>query len=464
MVGTARDTVRNFSIAAWAIRKHIDYVSTFTFKPNTGDKALDAELEWLSAESGRAYNFDAARRHSRRRWLRIAESNRTVDGDGLVIPLPDGRYQFIEGDRITKPRDCAKATPQMLKMFENAEHGVLLKDGGEAQSFIVCKRSGGLSAQFEFEAVVDAALCYFHGYFTRTDQVRGISPLSTSINKFRDIYEGLDYAQAKLKVQQLFALAIYRQMGNNLPSTAPVQDVEDGEGKSGDDEVNTAYDDIDFSKGALLLDLEPGDEAKFLEGSSPSFEMQGFTTLEIAIALKSLDIPLCFYDEGHTNYSGQRQAWIQYEQSSASKRADNLEMLEWMTRLDVIRWIAQGKLILPRSVDVARFISKLTWLPISVPWVDPLKEVTADLLAIEGRLETRSDIIKRRTGRSFREVIDETKGEEKYADDQGVELVAVAGKGAAAIAAADAAEDTAAKTAQTGSEKPAKKGGAESGD
>ena len=52
LTNAARDLQRNFSVAAWAIRRHLDYVSRFSFEPKTGDKGLDAELralmEWVS--------------------------------------------------------------------------------------------------------------------------------------------------------------------------------------------------------------------------------------------------------------------------------------------------------------------------------------------------------------------------------------------------------------------------------
>jgi hypothetical protein len=42
----------------------------------------------------------------------------------------------------------------------------------------------------------------------------------------------------------------------------------------------------------------------------------------IQTALKGLDIPYSFFDEAHTNYSGARQALLQYEQSADVKRHD----------------------------------------------------------------------------------------------------------------------------------------------
>ena len=45
-----RDLQKNFSVAAWAIRRHLDYVSAVNFEANSGDDGFDRELEDFYAE------------------------------------------------------------------------------------------------------------------------------------------------------------------------------------------------------------------------------------------------------------------------------------------------------------------------------------------------------------------------------------------------------------------------------
>jgi len=47
LITATRDLCRNFSLAGWAVRRHLDYVSTFSFQAKTGDAALDSLLEEL---------------------------------------------------------------------------------------------------------------------------------------------------------------------------------------------------------------------------------------------------------------------------------------------------------------------------------------------------------------------------------------------------------------------------------
>src|SRR5581483_4888647 len=178
----------------------------------------------------------------------------------------------------------------------NIINGVLLDPAsGAARAYAVHKRDR-YGMTLIFDRMVPAAFSRLHGYFDRYDQVRGISPVASAVNQFRDLYESFDYGLVKQKVAQLFAMVITRQSGDELGTVEPVQDV--------DADGNTLNDyEVDFGRGPLKLELDPGDDAKFLSSQNPSSETQEFWERIIMISLKSLDIPYSFFDESHTNYS-----------------------------------------------------------------------------------------------------------------------------------------------------------------
>ena len=47
LLSASRDLHRNFSFAAWMIRRHLDYVSSFSFQCRSGNPALDGQVERL---------------------------------------------------------------------------------------------------------------------------------------------------------------------------------------------------------------------------------------------------------------------------------------------------------------------------------------------------------------------------------------------------------------------------------
>lgn len=411
LISGTRDLPRNFSVAAWAIRKHLDYVSSFSFKAASGNPELDDELQSLMTWWARPINCDVASRHSLPRLMRLLELSRTIDGDVFVNLLGDGRIQSIEGDRVRTPYGNLPPGIDSNKLI----HGVLTDDYGKAIAYAVCKRPRNTS-DLVFDKLLSARFTRQLAYYTRIDQVRGMSPLTAAINSFRDVYEGINYALAKAKVSQLFAMAFMREESDQLTNLSEVASTDASETDS--DQPRYA---MDLNGGPISLDLDPGDKAEILESKTPSTEFQAFTQETIGMALKALDIPVCFYDEGRANFSSGRQGWILYNQSATSKRADLKELLDYMTTWRVGLWIASGALVLPKGMrpkDV-----KWDWVHAGIPWMDPLKEATANAMEINSALNSRQRLSKER-GEDWFEIVDELAEENAYLEEKNVVVTA----------------------------------------
>jgi len=404
LVATARDARRNQTIAAWMIRKHLDYVSTFSFQARTEDKEFNTRLEELMRWWSRPRNFDAAGRHSRQRYTRLAEAQRTLDGDFFTLKLSSGMVQGIEGDRIRTPE--LGTLPEDLDR-DRLVHGIEITKTGRARRYCLCNRReyGG----FVFDRLLPSRHLIPFGYYDRIDQVRGIPPLASAINTPQDIYEGLDYALAKAKVSQLFVLAFSRVADAALGDVTPATDAEGDEDKS-------RYE-IDFGRGPIALDLDPEDKAEILESSQPSTQFKDFMQFEIVIALKALDIPFSFFCEDFTNYSGSRQALLMYEQSAEVKQEDVRDHLNALTAWRIGLWVLDGVLELPADWTIETI--KWEWIHKGIPWIQPLQEIKADGEALDRVLSSRTRILKRQ-GLDFQEVADERAAEDEYLREKGL--------------------------------------------
>jgi capsid protein len=409
LISEARILRRNASDVAWAVRKHLDYVSTFTFQcriPNPkNDPTIDAlnkTITDLFAWWSRPLNCDAAGRHSFWELLRLWESGRTSDGDIFVVKLSDGTVQSIEGDRVRTPSDLGDYRGTFK--FDDFYHGVVTDDYGASKGYAICDRGKTSLNNFVLAQVVKANNLFHHGYFDRVDQVRGISPLASAINTFCDLYEAREYALAKMKLSQLFALKFNR--------AADVEADLDDTTESSDNGYS-----FDFGAGPQVIDLDKDDQATFMESQTPSSEFQSFMLQGMQAGLKSLDIPFSFYDESHTNYSGSRQAWIQYDQSAQIKRGQNrgLATSIWVWRLGL--FIADGQLVLPKGMTIGDI--KFEFVATGLPWIDPLKEVTADAFAINAKLKSRQMICRER-GDDWFDVVDQLSEEQKYLEGKGM--------------------------------------------
>lgn len=418
LVSEMRDLHRNFSLAAWAIRKHLDFVSSFAFRSKTGDKALDNRIEELMNWFSRPNNCDVAGRHPLRRMIRLAEARRTVDGDVFLLKLRDGRLQAIEGDRIRTPLDRPKGF-----RAKELTHGVRVNDAGRALGYLVCRR-GTFGNGFHFERMVPAHRMLQHAFFDRFDQVRGITPMASGYNSFQDTYEGITYALLKAKIAQLFGLVVTRN-GDGDDSMGHVTNAnDDGDDTTESNEEKSGYQ-IDFGQGPFFQELEPGDEMKFLENKTPSAEFREFLITVIALSLKSLDIPFSFYDEAWTNFFGSKAALALYLKSCKSKRADVQDLLRQITVWRQILWIADGVLELPRGVRLPDLAFE--WIPDGMPWWDQSKEVKGDVMAVSAGLRSRTEIRKERFGDDWFDVIDQLATEEDYIREKRVSIVGANG-------------------------------------
>jgi capsid protein len=405
-----RDLARNFEIAAWAIRKHLDYVTSFNFQPKTTDQGYNAELEAFMASAMAKERFDAAKRHPFRRALRIAEACAVKDGDVLWLKLiggaARGQVQGIEGDRVCTPKDPSAFNP---KEWVN---GVRIGGDGASLAYAICDRER--TGDPKLNRIVSARNVLHRGFYERYDQVRGISPIAAALNRFRDTYEGFEFAHAKLKTAQLFGLKFTRDSDQNpFPQGAtPTQDADD-------DGTDDSGHEVNLTSGIFNLDLDVGENAEILESKTPATETVNFLKLMIHVALKSLDIPYSFFDESFTNFYGSRGGLIQYLKSCEDEIADLQEFADaWATwRLGIA--VADGELALPSGKD----FNFLDWefVPAGVPWWDAAKEVRGQAMAIAAGL-TSPQRACREAGTNFEKNIDEIAAAMKYAKAKEVPL------------------------------------------
>ncbi len=286
---------------------------------------------------------------------------------------------------------------------------------GRANAYAVYSDPDGLGL-LQFERIVPARNAVMHGFYDRFDQVRGISPIVAALNPLRDVYENFEYALAKAKVSQLFALAIYSSLDDSSgePITRTAKDDPTNTETQGD-----RYE-VDFGAGPVKLELLAGDRAEFLESKSPSSEFQQYTELCTWVALKALDIPPSFYDEAHTNFFGSRAAWLHYERSCKAKRADVAEFLRRVTVWKIQQWIRDGLFTLPSSTTLPDLA--WDWIPAGMPWWDPAKEIRGDLAAISAGLDTPQRIVRERGRGTFEDNIDQIAAAQEYARAKGVAL------------------------------------------
>lgn len=401
LLAIERDALRNFSVARWAMGKHLDFVSTFSFSSQTKtsfDTAFQSRMEkWMHEKD----LCDIAGRHTFSRILRMTEARAAGDGDHLLVMVEGNRLQQVESDRIRTYRETKGNCRRIVE-------GCVQNDFGRNIAYQVFRR-GNNGSGYHFQQEIDARHCLFHAYFPgeRADQTRGVGLITSGLSDFIDAYEWTGMAKAVEKVRAAFGVIFKSNDPEGTGNYTPV-----GEGKS--------YD-VDFGRGPVSLNLDPNDSVEFLSNDTPGGNTVAFFNACIGFALKSLDIPLCFFDETLTNFFGQRAQFILYLKSCMQKR-DNLRanvlnpLTKWLAR----SWVADGSLVLPPngSIDNLPF----RWQAAGTPYWNPVQEVTAQLMAIRGGLANYEDMYLETTGRDWFEDTKRLAEQQRHIRETGVIL------------------------------------------
>lgn len=417
LVATARDHYRNYSLMAWAIRRHLDYVAKLVPLVKTGDDQLNAYLENLLRQHGKKRNFDVAKRHSRDSMMRLFEMLKITDGDSALLKVEGGMLQGIEGDRIRKWEEQG-----------TNEHGLVVDPGtGATTAYAVWNRDVSGGGGFDMPRLINADMVAFDGFFGRYDQTRGISPLAAALNMCTDAHEAFEWTQLKIKFHAILGLQINRQTTSEVSDGFPTTESLDYDTDSAG--AQTAENRYEFDpSGLTMFDMDPGESVSPIESNTPAQEFTDYSMLMIRLILLALDIPYTAFDSMSASFSARIADREEYEKSAQHKRQKNCEILEEVYEWIIGDWWESDQTLrsLARSAGIAtaaELNDRVEWTGQATPWLDKLKEVNGDAVAIANGLDSRTRIVKRRHGVSFEDIARELAAEESMAKDLGLDLV-----------------------------------------
>lgn len=414
LVATAQDQARNIATVAWAIRCHLDYVSRFFPQVKTTAPAVNARLEALFAQHGRRSNFDVLKRHSREEMLRLFEATKVIQGDAGLLFTDRWAVQGIEGDRIAKPTDKAPANVE--------DDGLALNADGAVASYCVCKRDS--SGNRVFDQLAPADFFAFDAYYPlRFDSRRGVSPLAAALNSFQDLTEAQEWTLLKVKLAALFGIAYEKEATEGAPVVDPFTNAnEDANAGSA-----TVYEHspIEMKDGVAVINGNPGEKVHEIQSQTPNPQLVEWLSMVTRVALLAIDLPFSFFDSKGSSFSGRIADGNMYEESCASKRAKNAEVLDQYSRWIVPHWFADDQQLKAAceaaGVELPDLLDAVAWIPAGMPWLDKLSQVNGDVAAIANCLDSRTRVCRRR-GVDFEEIVVEQAREEKLIKAAGLSV------------------------------------------
>lgn len=456
---TAQEQVRNHSLVAWMVRKHLDYVSKFHFSFRTGNEQLDTLVNRIFRWHGAPRNLDFLGRFGRDELFRLFEMEKVLCGDAGLNKLADLKLQAIESDLIAK----GEKAPDDVN-----DSGLVVDSFGRVVKYAICTRSAH-GAKPIHHHLEPASNIIFDGYWNRfSSQWRGVSPLSTAINMIQDIHEGFEFNIVKAKMHALFGVALTREAKGNgsLGGASGASDVREWTAEAWDWVVGdvcvssgkvytcaTAHSttaasvfatdlaagkwsadadqtQLDLNPRSInVLDLEEGQDVKVIESGTPSSEFVEGSYLFIQIAMLALDIPVTAFDSRRSSFSARIADLNEYEVSSDYKRTKNRYV-----RKDYSDWVLESIWNDPESpwplkqvAEAAGFRLRETqeaaeWIPSGSPWLDKYSQIQGDQLGIDIGIDNAIDACRRRGGDVF-DNIDKQAQVIEYARKKGVPLI-----------------------------------------
>lgn len=222
---------------------------------------------------------------------------------------------------------------------------------------------------------------------TRPGQIRGVPELSSVIIRLYEIDEMQDATLARQKLSQLFGAFVKRKSGADPSEMGPIfgKQVHDADEREELDE---------FVPGAIhYLD----DEEEVVFSSPPDINSSYSDWLRselMAVAVGSgVTYEQLTGDLRNVNYSSIRAGLLEFRRRAEALQAQ-LVVHQWCRKiasawLDVA--VTSGAISIPNYWNQRHEILAIDWIAPKWSWVDPLKEVSADLIEVRAGFKPRSE-------------------------------------------------------------------------
>lgn len=287
----AEDLERNFAPAKMLNRKYALYTAPISYHAQTGDSALDTEVEeYLNNEI--FPNCDVTGRYDFFKMMEFGIMGCNRGGDyGWAFMRPGLEDGMSEEDAIALDLKIQAVEPDRIGgVYQNVVSndyvsGLIIGQYGEITHFRVFHRSMTTNV---YDNPVDIP-AYQFVHLTdplRIDQYRGVSRLATATTNLRDLYEMIDFVKGKAKLAS--ALTVFTNSnGATLGggSMDPYATNIPGQG------AQSFQQDIQFGQ---INHLSGGTDIKFPQSNSPSSEEQALMTMLLKLTAMSYDLPFSF--------------------------------------------------------------------------------------------------------------------------------------------------------------------------
>lgn len=332
----------------------------------------------LQAMAARAL-FDAGEVFVRRRSRFMS--------DGLTVPV---QYQLIEAEQL----DSSYTVPEgpngnVIRM------GIEFNAIGQRLAYWFWRQHPGDSTTGAYNAgerVRVPADQVRHVYKPlRPGQLRGRPWLTAAMLKMYDLDQYDDAELQRKKAAAMFMAFLTKTLNADLAQSGLV------EGAGDPDKAGTA--DLMMEPGVMNV-LPEGFDVKFSSPADVGPNYEGFQVRNLYALCAAMGLPYHAVtgDVSKANYSSLRASLIEVRRRI--EQFQNETMIYQMCRPIWNDWLTSavqsGAISLPGYARNLRVMQRVKWITPKWDWVDPLKDMQAEKLAVDSGFQARSDVIEGR--------------------------------------------------------------------
>lgn len=403
----ARDLERNSDVMGGLIHPMTSNITGIGFQlqckvlaeDGAENDAFNTKVEALWRQWCRPQNCDIRQLRSFAEILELIVRRRFVDGGILVLKITENdsfRLQVLEVDRLDT--SIASYTEAGSQISRRVEGGIEVDEYSRPVAYHI--RGNTDLPETQSRRVLSKDVIYLP-VLTRAEQVREVSPLSSSLSRIDDINEFISSALMKERV--LSYLGVF------VENSQPGGGFGRGFGLPAEPKKSQ---ELSLEQGMITY-LAPGEKVQTISPagvSSTAGEMLR-TTQRLTGSGQGLSYEAASRDMSQVNYSSARQGMLDDRKTYGSWQTyliDHFltpiyeEWLDWM--------IFSKRLKLPHGVLSPEEYRRHVWIRPGWDWIDPLKEANANRVALETYQTTLQEICASK-GRDWRDVLAQRKVE-----------------------------------------------------
>lgn len=366
------------------------------FQPRRKDGSIHTEYQQALTEEFRNFrrrpevtwqhDWASAQRMMARTWIR--------DGEAFAQELFGPVAKLDHGTRV--PYSLEMIEPDLLPLdFDDESRGVRQSversEWGRAMGYWVYKKNPEdaniLRGLPDMKRVASERMLHL-AHRDRIGQLRGVSPFASVITRFEDIKDYEESERVAAKVSAMLTGYVKRVSPEGYDPTGMEVDEETG---------NLKPRDLRMSPGMIIDSLAVGEEIGLIDSSRPNPNLVTFRDGQLRAAAAGIGISHSSLSRNYDGtYSAQRQ-----------------ELVEQWVHYAVLTDLFASRFVLPvaqRFVEVAD-LSGVVRMPAdlkpgthddvllvapSMPWIDPLKEITAWVMAVQAGFASEYEVLRKR--------------------------------------------------------------------